>query len=66
VLDGKVPSGRSADYSESGSCEFTTGSQVSRIWAQLPEGDYYRTIWTNNANPNCCLLGDIRVSQQMP
>lgn len=50
--------------SEYGSCEFEMGSPFSRTWTKLPEGDYYLTTWTNNTNPNCCLRGDIEVSQQ--
>jgi Domain of unknown function (DUF4157) len=50
--------------SEYGSCEFEMGSPASRIWTNLPEDDYYLDIWTNNTNPNCCLSGEIEVSQQ--
>jgi hypothetical protein len=47
-----------------GSCEFATGQPFSRSWTGLPEGTYYLDIWTNNSNPNCCLRGDIEVSEQ--
>ena len=50
--------------SEYGSCEFEMGRPFSRRWTNLPEGDYNLTIWTNNTNPNCCLRGDIVVSEQ--
>jgi hypothetical protein len=50
--------------SEYGSCEFSMGGQFSQIWTNLPDDDYYLTIWTNNTNPNCCLRGDIVVSQE--
>lgn len=50
--------------SEYGSCAFEMGRPFSRTWANLPDGDYYLDIWTNNTNPNCCLRGDIVVSQQ--
>ena len=33
------------------------------MWTGLPEGDYYLTIWPNNTNPNCCLIGTIQVSE---
>lgn len=46
------------------SCEFHHGAPMSRNWTNLPEGDYYLTIVTNNTNPNCCLQGTIQVSQQ--
>jgi len=50
--------------SEYGSCQFAMGSPFSRIWTNLPNDDYYITIWTNNTNPTCCLSGDIIVSQE--
>jgi len=50
--------------SEYGSCGFEMGRPFSRTWTNIPEGDYYLTIWTNNTNPNCCLRGDIIVSQE--
>jgi Domain of unknown function (DUF4157) len=50
--------------SEYGSCEFAMGRSFLRTWGNLPEGDYYLTIWTNNTNPNCCLRGDITVSEE--
>ena len=49
--------------SEYGTCSFAMGTQFSRQWTNLPENDYYLTIWVNNSNPNCCLEGDIEVSQ---
>jgi len=50
--------------SDEESCEFQHGAPITRNWTNLPEGDYYLTIWTNNTNPNCCLQGTIQVSQQ--
>ena len=44
--------------------QLTTTAPVSRTWTNLPEGDYYLTISTGNTNPNCCLVGDIEVSQE--
>jgi hypothetical protein len=49
---------------EYGTCDFAMRRPVSHAWTNLPEGDYYLTIWTLNTNPNCCLRGDIEVSQQ--
>jgi hypothetical protein len=49
--------------SEYGTCEFETGAPFSRQWKDLPEDDYYLVIWTNNTNPNCCLEGDVEVTQ---
>ncbi|WP_394833413.1 DUF4157 domain-containing protein [Pendulispora rubella] len=52
---------RDPDY---GTCEFDPQRSSTRIWKNLPpSADYYLTIWTNNTNPNCCLDGDIRVSE---
>jgi len=50
--------------SEYGTCEFPQGQPFSRQWTNLPNGDYYLTIWTNNTNPTCCLVGNILVEQQ--
>jgi hypothetical protein len=50
--------------SEYGTCEFPQGQPFSRQWTNLPDGDYYLTIWTNNTNPYCCLVGNIVVEQQ--
>ncbi len=50
--------------SEVANCEFQNGRSVSKNWTGLPEDDYYLTIWTNNTNPNCCLRGEISVSQE--
>jgi hypothetical protein len=50
--------------SEYGTCEFPQGQPFSRQWTNLPNGDYDLTIWTNNTNPYCCLVGDILVEQQ--
>ncbi len=50
--------------SEVGTRGFEQGKPVSRRWTNLPEGDYYLTISTSNTNPNCCLRGDIEVSQE--
>ncbi len=50
--------------SEYGTCEFPQGEPFSRQWTNLPNGDYDLTIWTNNTNPYCCLVGDILVEQQ--
>ncbi len=47
-----------------GDCEFQHGVPVTRTWTEIPEDDYYLTIWTNNTNPNCCLRGSIEVSQE--
>jgi hypothetical protein len=44
--------------------EYTCGAPFTRTWGNLPEGDYYLTIWTGNTNPTCCLTGNIEVSQQ--
>lgn len=46
------------------SCEFHHGKSTTRNWTNLPAGDYYLTISTNNTNPNCCLRGTIEASQQ--
>ena len=46
-----------------GSCEFDPEGPSSRAWLGVPPDDYYLTIWTNNTNPNCCLTGDIEVSE---
>ena len=46
-----------------GSCEFNPEGPSSRAWLGVPPDDYYLTIWTNNTNPNCCLTGDIEVSE---
>lgn len=50
--------------SEYGTCGYPQGAPVTKIWTQLPEGDYELVIWTNNTNPNCCLTGDIAVEQE--
>jgi hypothetical protein len=50
--------------SDYGTCSFAAGSPFSRQWTDLPEKDYYLVIWTNNTNPNCCLEGEIEVSQE--
>ncbi|MCL4298047.1 MAG: hypothetical protein KJ077_20055 [Anaerolineae bacterium] len=50
--------------SEYGSGEFPQGRPFSRQWTNLPNGEYYLTIWTNNTNPYCCLVGDIVVEQE--
>jgi hypothetical protein len=47
-----------------GGCEFAMGMPSSRTWTNLPNGDYYLTISTGNTNPNCCLRGEILVSQE--
>ena len=47
-----------------GTCEFPQGQIFSRQWKNLPAGNYNLTIWTNNTNPYCCLVGDIIVDQQ--
>jgi hypothetical protein len=46
-----------------GTCEFQMGETMTRIWNDLPSDTYRLTIWTNNTNPNCCLRGNIEVSQ---
>ncbi len=49
---------------EYGTCDFDPQLPSRRIWTGLPPSDeYYLTIWTNNTNPNCCLTGEIDVSQ---
>lgn len=50
--------------SEYGTCDFPQGRPVTRQWTNLPADDYNLTIWTNNTNPYCCLVGDIVVDQQ--
>jgi hypothetical protein len=50
--------------SDYGDCTFKMGAPHSRQWTNIPEKDYYLTIWTNNSNPNCCLEGSVEVSQQ--
>lgn len=50
--------------SDYGTCSFVAGRPFSRQWTDLPEKDYHLTIWTNNTNPNCCLKGEIEVSQE--
>jgi hypothetical protein len=50
--------------SEYGTCEFETGRPSSRIWTNLPDGDYYLTIFTDNSNPNHFLRGVLEVAQQ--
>lgn len=50
--------------SEYGTCDFPQGRPVTRQWTSLPADDYTLTIWTNNTNPYCCLVGDIVVDQQ--
>ena len=50
--------------SDYGTCSFAAGRPFSRQWTDLPEKDYHLTIWTNNTNPNCCLKGEIEVSQE--
>lgn len=47
-----------------GSCPFQMGRPYSKQWTDIPEDDYYLIISTNNTNPNCCLEGDVEVSQQ--
>lgn len=49
---------------EIASCEFHNDGQMTQTWTNLPEGDYYLTIWTNNTNPTCCLQGEIEVSEE--
>jgi hypothetical protein len=44
--------------------QLITSVPVSRTWTNLPEGDYYLTISTGNTNPNCCLVGEIEVSEK--
>ena len=41
---------------------FTVG-QNSQTWDGLEEGEYYLTIWPDNTNPHCCLVGDIEVTE---
>jgi hypothetical protein len=50
--------------SDYGDCTFDMGAPNSRQWKDIPDDDYYLTIWTNNTNPNCCLEGSVEVSQQ--
>ena len=50
--------------SDYGTCNFTAGRPFSRQWTDLPEQDYHLTIWTGNTNPNCCLKGEIEVTQE--
>jgi Domain of unknown function (DUF4157) len=50
--------------SDYGTCSFAAGRPFSRQWTDLPEKDYHLTIWTNNTDPNCCLKGEIEVSQE--
>lgn len=50
--------------SEYGTCEFDPQRLSTRIWSGLPPDTYYLTIWTNNTNPNCCLKGNIQVSEE--
>jgi hypothetical protein len=47
-----------------GGREFQCGAPFTRTWGNLPDGNYYLTIWTGNTNPTCCLGGNIIVSQQ--
>jgi hypothetical protein len=49
---------------EYGNCQFDPQKPSSRQWIGVPPDDYYLTIWTNNTNPNCCLEGEIEVSEQ--
>ncbi|HRJ53115.1 MAG TPA: DUF4157 domain-containing protein [Candidatus Thiothrix moscowensis] len=49
---------------EYGTCQFPQGQPFSRQWTNLSSGDYYLTIWTNNTNPYCCLVGDLIVEEQ--
>ena len=49
--------------SEYGTCGFPQGRPFSRQWTNLPSGEYYLTIWTNNTNPYCCLTGMIEVEE---
>lgn len=44
-----------------GSCEATTGGTRSFLFANIPAGTYYLTIWRSFDHPYCCLEGDILV-----
>lgn len=46
---------------EFGTCEFSTGSLERKVWAGIPNGNYYLNIWRLYDNPNCCLEGRISV-----
>ena len=50
--------------SERESCEFRVDRSDIRTWTGVPSGDYYLTIWPNNTNPHCCLIGTIQVLEQ--
>ena len=47
---------------EYGTCEFETGTTVTKQWTKLPEGDYFLTFYTGNTNPNCMLEGTVKAS----
>jgi hypothetical protein len=49
---------------EYGTCEFQMGTDVSRQWTNLPDGDYYLTIWLGASNPNCVFRATVRGSQE--
>jgi hypothetical protein len=47
-----------------GGCTMPMGAPASRVWGNLPKGDYYLIISSANSNPNCYLGGDIEVTQE--
>ena len=47
---------------EYGTCEFETGTTVTKQWTNLPDGDYFLTFYTGNTNPNCMLEGTVKAS----
>ena len=44
--------------------EYVGGEPFTRTWGNVPTGNYYLTIWTNNTNPTCCLDGTITVTEE--
>lgn len=50
--------------SELASCDFRVDRADIRTWTGVPPDDYHLTIWPNNTNPHCCLVGTIQVLEQ--
>jgi len=48
---------------ELGTKQFDVGQSSTQTWGGLEPGNYYLTIWPDNTNPNCCLVGDIEVTE---
>lgn len=49
---------------EISTCNAKTGISNSFVIGNLAEGEYYMTIWRDGGNPNCCITGTVKVSDE--